>query len=59
MLSEKHIKQFQKIYKEHFGTDLTKEQAYDKAINIIQLFKIIYKPDCRPILKSDNNKIYE
>lgn len=44
MLSEEHITKFQKLYKEHFGKEISRAEAYDKGIRLLHLVELIYKP---------------
>ncbi len=44
LLSDIHIKEFQEMYKRHFNTDISKEEAYNKAIKLIELVSIAYHP---------------
>jgi hypothetical protein len=44
MLSDKQIEEYQKIYKSVFGREISKQEAYDQGIKLIQLLKVIYKP---------------
>jgi len=44
MLSEKTIKEFQKIYKETFCKELDKKDVREKTRQLLNLFKVIYKP---------------
>lgn len=44
LLSDKHILEFQEMYKRHFKEDISKEEAYDKAIKLIELVEIVYQP---------------
>lgn len=44
LLSDKHILEFQAMYKRHFKKDISKEEAYNKAIKLIELVEIAYQP---------------
>lgn len=44
MLSDEQIKKFQALYKEQFGEDISREEAYEQGIKLIRLFELIYKP---------------
>ncbi|OGI32681.1 MAG: hypothetical protein A2420_00810 [Candidatus Moranbacteria bacterium RIFOXYC1_FULL_44_13] len=44
MLSKEHIAKFQKLYKKHFGKEISRSEAYDKGIKLLRLIKLIYKP---------------
>lgn len=43
-LSDKHITEFQSRYKKYFGTDITKNEAFEKGSRLVRLFQIIYEP---------------
>jgi hypothetical protein len=40
-LSDDHILEFQTLYKKHFGTEITKEQALEKGLRLIRLIKVV------------------
>lgn len=44
MLSDEQIKQFQILYKRHFNEDITKEEALEKGIHLINLVRIVSRP---------------
>jgi len=44
MLTDKKIKEFQKLYLEEFGEKISFDKAKKRAIEIIELYKIIYHP---------------
>ena len=46
MLSDKNIKQFQKIYRAEFGEKIGKKEALEKGIKLINLIKMFM--DCIP-----------
>ncbi|MFC1645492.1 hypothetical protein ACFL08_05725 [Patescibacteria group bacterium] len=52
-LTDKQIKEFQKIYKKEFSEEISFEEARDGASRLVQLMKMIYKP----IKKSDLEKL--
>jgi hypothetical protein len=37
LLADEHIAEFQALYKEHFGVELTKAQALEKGLRFIRL----------------------
>lgn len=37
LLADEHISEFQALYKEHFGIELTKAQALEKGLRFIRL----------------------
>lgn len=43
-LSEEQISQFQRLYKNQFGEEISKEAAAEKGAKLIQLIQAIYKP---------------
>lgn len=53
MLSKEQITKFQKLYKNRFGVEISREQAYEKGIKLIRLVELIYKP----ITKDDYQKL--
>ena len=42
-LSNEHILEFQVLYKEQFGKDISKEEAHEKGIRLLRLVQLIYK----------------
>lgn len=44
MLSKKQIKTFQTLYKNRFGKDISREEAYEKGAKLVRLVELIYKP---------------
>lgn len=44
MLSDEQITKFQTLYKNHFGKEISREEAYEKGIKLIRLVEITYKP---------------
>ena len=43
-LSDEQITKFQTLYKNHFGRDIGREEAYEKGAKLLRLFEIIYQP---------------
>jgi hypothetical protein len=43
-LTDKNIKQFQAIYKEQFGTDISKAEAAEQGLKLVNLLSVVYKP---------------
>jgi aldehyde:ferredoxin oxidoreductase len=43
-LSDENIEEFQKLYKEHFGVEISKEDARENGIKLLRLISIIYRP---------------
>lgn len=44
MLTDSDIIQFQKLYKEQFGADITRENAYEQGLKLVTLMLHVYKP---------------
>ncbi len=44
MLSDEQIIKFQTLYKNRFGKDISREEAYEKGARLIRLVELIYKP---------------
>jgi hypothetical protein len=44
VLSDEQVEQFRQLYFKRFGKAISKEDAYEQAIKLISLVKIIYKP---------------
>ncbi|MFH0795986.1 MAG: hypothetical protein V2A65_02900 [Candidatus Omnitrophota bacterium] len=51
MLSETQVKEFQNLYKQRFGRDISREEAYEKGVSLIRLIKILAKP------KTENDSV--
>ncbi len=41
MLTNKQIKKFQEIYREKFGKEISKKDAYEQGIKLVNLMKTI------------------
>lgn len=41
VLADEHIAQFQALWKKHYGTEITKEQALEKGLRLIRLLEAI------------------
>lgn len=44
MLTDEQIKKFQVLYKNRFGREIGKDEAYEKGINLVRLVEVVYKP---------------
>ena len=44
MLNNEQILKFQKLFKNRFGEDITREQALDYGLSLIELIRLTYKP---------------
>ena len=53
-LTDEHIAEFQALYKKHFGKEISKEVALDKAIRLIQLVKVVLQGEPEIKTNEDN-----
>lgn len=53
-LTEEDIKEFQALYKKHFGMEISHAQAHEEGLKLVVLMKSIYKPIPRAALKRQN-----
>lgn len=44
VLSDKDILELQQLYKEEFGLTISKKDAYEKGIQLLNLMSAVYKP---------------
>ena len=44
MILEQALQEFKAIYKEHYGKDISDEEATKLAVNLLALFNVIYRP---------------
>ncbi len=44
VLSDEKIKEFQELYKEHFGVEISKADAYENGTKLLRLISLIYRP---------------
>ena len=54
MLSNKQVTEFQTLYQKHFGKKISKDEACDKGIRLINLIQIICCPDNQQNQKENN-----
>ncbi len=40
-ITDEHIVEFQVLWRKHFGTEITKEQALEKGLRLIRLIEIV------------------
>jgi hypothetical protein len=55
MLSDEQITKFQMLYKNRFGKEISREEAYEKGAKLIRLVELIYKP----ITEAEYQKLQE
>jgi len=44
MLSHEQIIKFQTLYKNRFGKEISREEAYEQGVKLMRLIELIYKP---------------
>jgi hypothetical protein len=44
VLSDDDIRKFQELYLEHFGKEISKEDAYEQGIKLLRLMSAVWKP---------------
>lgn len=44
MLSDEAIEEFRKLYKKHYKTDISFEEARRRGQNLVNLFEVVYRP---------------
>jgi len=44
VMSDEDIAEFQRLYKNRYGHEISKEKAYEQGIKLLRLLKRIYKP---------------
>lgn len=44
MLTDEQITKYQTLYKNHFGKEISREEAYERGVKLIRLVELIYKP---------------
>jgi hypothetical protein len=43
-ISEAQLTSFKVLYKQHFGEELSQEEALEKALKLVRIMQLIYKP---------------
>lgn len=56
MLSGKQITEFQMLYQKHFGKKISKDEACNKGINLINLIQTVCCPNNQQDQKENNYK---
>jgi len=44
MLSNEQVEKFQLLWKNRFGKEISREEAYEKGAKLVRLIELIYKP---------------
>ena len=55
MLSDDQVRKFQALYRNRFGKEISREEAYEKGARLIRLVELIYKP----MTESEYQKLQE
>jgi len=55
MLSDDQIRKFQLLWKNRFGKEISKEEAYEKGAKLLRLIELIFKP----ITEAEYQKLQE
>jgi len=43
-ISEAQLISFKALYKQHFGEELSQEDALEKALKLVRMMQLVYKP---------------
>lgn len=44
VLPEEQITKFQTLYKNYFGKEMSRKEAYEQGVKLMRLVELIYKP---------------
>lgn len=44
MLTDEQITNYQTLYRNRFGKEISREEAYEQGVKLIRLVELIYKP---------------
>lgn len=44
MISDEQIQSFQTLWRDRFGTEISREDAYEKGAKLLRLIELVYKP---------------
>lgn len=44
MLSDEQITKYQTLYKNRFGKEISRREAYEQGVKLVRLVELIYKP---------------
>jgi hypothetical protein len=42
MVTKEALVEFKELYKEHFKIELSDKEAFEKAINLLNLYRVVY-----------------
>lgn len=54
MISEAALREFKKIWKDEFGSEIPDDAAMEEAVNLLAMFNAVYRP-----LKQSEIEAYE
>lgn len=55
-LTDDEVTQFQAIYRQQFGKEISQEDARERGTKLVRLFEIIYKPMTKSDYKTIQNR---
>jgi len=41
VIADEHIAEFQMLYREHFGKDISKDEALEKGLRLVRLIEVV------------------
>lgn len=44
IISDEKLEEFRNIYREHYGKDISRQDAYEQAIKLVRMISVIYDP---------------
>jgi|GEM_PF-2100939 len=44
MISKEHLEKFKRLYRIHFGKEISDQEASDKAMELVRLVECVYGP---------------
>lgn len=56
-LSDKDVEEFQELYKQHYGVEISKQDAYERASRLVRLMEVLSKNEAER--KNSENKSFE
>ncbi|MBU6490874.1 hypothetical protein KGQ25_01805 [Patescibacteria group bacterium] len=59
VIADEHIAEFQMLYKEHFGVELTKAQALEKGLRLTRLIETVSRALAREQAETSTNIILQ
>jgi hypothetical protein len=45
MLTDEQVSKFQELYKNRFGVEISREEAYAQGVKLVRLIEIVYNPN--------------